>query len=124
MDFWNRIEKLITENEIIIDRPKGSVHPRFPTIRYPLDYGYLKGTNSGDGNDIDVWCGSIPNSGLIGIACTVDSMKGDSEVKLLIGCTEEEIKIVKQFHNNDYMSCIIIQRNQFKDNERLYSDMR
>ena len=110
MDFWDRFEKLISENEIIIDRPKGSVHPRFPTITYPLDYGYLKGTSSSDGNDIDVWCGSISNSGLIGIACTIDSMKGDSEVKLLIGCTAEEIEIVKQFHNNDYMSCIIIQK--------------
>jgi hypothetical protein len=42
MDFWQRAEVFLTENEIVIDRPSDSRHPRFPDMVYPLDYGYLK----------------------------------------------------------------------------------
>ncbi|MFC1949972.1 inorganic pyrophosphatase [Chloroflexota bacterium] len=113
MDFWKTLDSLIATSEIVIDRPKGSKHPRFPDLVYPLDYGYLKGTVGGDGNEIDVWQGSIAENRLVAIACTVDTMKGDAEVKLLIGCTDVEIDMVDSFHNdNDFMSCIIIRRSK------------
>ena len=35
--------------EIVVDRPRGSHHPDFPEFVYELDYGYLKGTTSADG---------------------------------------------------------------------------
>lgn len=40
---------------IVIDRPLGSVHPRHSDLRYPVNYGYLPGTVSGDGHPIDVY---------------------------------------------------------------------
>lgn len=52
MDFWQRIDALLDEHEIVIDLPRGSRHPRFPKIVIPLDYGYLNGTSSGDGREI------------------------------------------------------------------------
>jgi len=113
MDFWERLDSLISSGEIVIDRHPGSSHPNFPEIVYPLGYGYLKGFSGGDGNELDVWQGSLPERKLIGIACTVDIMKNDAEVKLLIGCTEEEIHIIEKFHNNRYMSCVIIRRDGF-----------
>ncbi len=39
----------------IIDRPIGSYHPRFQHLRYPLNYGYIPGTLSGDGEAVDVY---------------------------------------------------------------------
>ena len=47
---------------------------------------------------------------LVGIVCTIDISKRDTEVKLLIGCTPDEVETVFRFHNNDYMSAIVIQR--------------
>jgi inorganic pyrophosphatase len=47
--FWQALEKLVTESELVINRPKGSRHPRYPGLEYPLDYGYLKGTKAMDG---------------------------------------------------------------------------
>ena len=45
------------------------------------------------------------------IICTVDLMKRDSEIKLLIGCTEEEINTVYEFHNDsEFMKGILIRR--------------
>ncbi|MEE8414279.1 MAG: hypothetical protein V3R96_06980 [Dehalococcoidales bacterium] len=111
MDFWKRLDNLIASHEIVIDRPKGSTHPRYPKSVYPLDYGYLNETSGGDGNEIDVWRGSIKDGLLMGIVCTVDTHKGDAELKLLIGCTDSEIDIIYRFHNGgEYMSGIIIKR--------------
>ena len=43
--FWQNFQKLVDDSKIIIDRPKGSHHPKFPDApAYPLDYGYIKNT--------------------------------------------------------------------------------
>lgn len=109
-EFWTAAESLIAESEVVIDRPKGSAHPRYPDMIYPLDYGYLANTSSPDGEGIDIWHGSAGNT-LDAIICTVDRLKRDSEIKLLIGCTEEEKKVVLQFHNaSEHMKGIMIRR--------------
>ena len=39
-------------------------------------------------------------------------MKKDSEIKLLIGCSDEEMKLIYEFHNrSEYMKGILIRRN-------------
>ncbi len=110
--FWTRLDELVKSSEIVIDRPKGTRHPRYPDLVFPLDYGYLKGTTGGDGDGIDVWMGTAAHRQLTAIASTVDMKKRDAEIKLIIGCTEEEIEIVKKCHNNQYMSGIIIKRTK------------
>ena len=102
-EFWAALDKLAETSNIVIDRPKGSAHPRFPQYIYPLDYGYLDGTSSMDGEGIDLWLGSDPAGKLTAILCTVDLIKRDSEIKLLLGCTEEEIQTVLAFHNQSEM---------------------
>lgn len=110
-DFWETIDILVSSGKIVIDRPKGSMHPRFSNIVYPIDYGYIENTASMDGGGIDVWIGSLPDKTVNSIICTVDIMKKDSEIKLLIGCTEEEINLIYEFHNNfEYMKGILIKR--------------
>jgi len=110
-DFWKAIDTLISSGRIIIDRPKGSVHPRFPHIKYAVDYGYIDNTTSMDGDCIDVWRGSLPTLNVDAIICTIDLIKKDSEIKLLIGCTEEEMTAVYDFHNaSEFMKGILIRR--------------
>jgi inorganic pyrophosphatase len=113
MDFWERLDNFLSSNEIVIDRPKGSVHPEHTAIVYPLDYGYLKNICGGDGKELDIWQGSMPDKRLVAVICTADTLKNDTEVKLLIGCTENEIDIVNRFHNSgEYMSGIVIRRDE------------
>ena len=113
MDFWTRLDNLIASHEIVIDRLKGSTHPRYPELVYPLDYGYLKNASGGDGNEVDVWRGSLKDNQLVAIVCTVDTKKSDTEIKLIMGCTNDELGIVNRFHNeNDYMSGIVIRRDE------------
>lgn len=112
-EFWDAVDKLVAESEIIIDRPRGTVHPKYPDFVYPIDYGYLKNTTSMDSDGIDVWLGSDSSQIIDAIICTVDLLKRDSEIKLLIGCTEVEKELVFQIHNqSQYMKGILICRNQ------------
>ena len=111
IDFWEAIDTLVSSADIVIDRPKGSTHPRFSEVIYEVDYGYLENTVSMDGGGIDVWRGTLPENSVNAIICTVDLMKRDSEMKLLVGCTEEEIKLIYDFHNDsEYMKGILIRR--------------
>ncbi len=109
-DFWKALDELVNASEIVIDRPKGSAHPRFPDFIYRVDYGYLKNTASMDGAGIDVWVGSGDKK-IDAVMCIVDLMKRDSEIKILIGCTEEEKMEVYRTHNEtQYMKGILIRR--------------
>jgi inorganic pyrophosphatase len=97
--FWSRLATLLSGASVVVDRPKGSAHPRIPKLVYPLDYGYLSGTRSGDGHGIDVWIGSLKRRAVTGVICTVDLDKRDAEVKILLGCTRAEEKRILSIHN-------------------------
>ena len=112
-EFWKAIDTLVSSGKIVIDRPKGSVHPRFFNIKYSVDYGYLENTTSMDGGGIDVWRGSLSEPNVNAIICIIDLMKKDSEIKLLIGCTDEETNTVYEFHNGtEFMKGILIHREE------------
>ena len=109
--FWKSVDALVKESEIVIDRPKGSHHPRYPELVYPVDYGYLKNTTSMDGGGIDVWRGTKISGKIDAIVCTVDLYKKDSEIKILIGCNAAEKKLILQFHNRgESMKGLLIER--------------
>jgi len=98
-EFWQLLDKLVSESEIIIDRPKGSPHPKYSDFIYPLDYGYIDNSTAMDGSGIDIWRGSKTEESIDAIICVVDITKRDSEIKILIGCTKEEQAQVYQIHN-------------------------
>ena len=99
-EFWMILDKLIEENDIQIDRPKGSPHPKHANIIYPLDYGYIKNTVSSDSAGIDVWLGSLGTKKACAIISSVDLWKRDSEIKVLISCSYEEIELIYKHHNS------------------------
>lgn len=110
LEFWNLLDELVHSSEIVIDRPKGSAHPRYPEQIYEADYGYLKGTASMDGGGIDVWVGTGGKE-VDAVICTVDIVKKDSEIKVLIGCTEEEKETIYKMHNRtSNMKGLLIRR--------------
>lgn len=109
-DFWKALDELVSSSEIVIDRPKGTAHPKYPDFIYKVDYGYLKNTTSMDDTGIDVWIGTGEKK-VDAIICIVDLMKRDSEIKILIGCTEEEKESIYRTHNETkYMKGIFIRR--------------
>lgn len=115
--FWAAVERLVGESEVVIDRPRGSAHPRYPNIIYIADYGYLRGTSSMDGGGIDVWRGAQGGNRISGAIVTVDLVKRDSEIKILLDCTEEEISGIMSFHNgSEYMKALLLRNECAKAN--------
>jgi inorganic pyrophosphatase len=109
-EFWHRLDSLVAEEGLAVDRPKGSRHPRYPSLVYPLVYGYLEDTRAGDGDGIDVWLGSLPSRQVTGIICTVDMGKRDAEIKVLVGCRPWEADMELRLHNTGAQAGMLIER--------------
>lgn len=41
--------------KVTVDRPLGSVHPKYGNIVYPVNYGYVEGVSAPDGEEQDVY---------------------------------------------------------------------
>jgi inorganic pyrophosphatase len=116
-EFWNYLNRLVNDNEIIIDRPKGTRHPKYNDIIYESDYGYINNTKTTDGGGIDVFKGSLHNKNVNKIICTIDLLKKDIELKILIGCTIiEERKIYNFLNNSENMKAIMIEKEVTSEN--------
>jgi F420 biosynthesis protein FbiB-like protein len=106
-NFWDTLQSLVSDNQIIIDRPKGSAHPRYPEMIYPLDYGYLQGTRTTDRDGVDLFLGLQASQNLSGVLFTVDLDKKDVELKLLLGCSASEQHTVADFLSSNRMGVTI-----------------
>ncbi|WP_424951464.1 inorganic pyrophosphatase [Deinococcus sp.] len=109
--FWTLLDDLGASSSVVIDRPKGSAHPRFPENIYPYDYGYLSGTTSGDGQGIDVWLGGGDVTQLSAVLVSADLKKRDAELKLLLGCNPAEQQVVVDWPNGyPSFQCLLVVR--------------
>jgi inorganic pyrophosphatase len=88
----------LAEGGVTVDRPRGTAHPRYPHAVYPVDYGYLPNTTSGDGDGIDVFRGSARN-GIVAVFLTADVVKRDAEIKVVLDCSDDEVAAVAHFLN-------------------------
>lgn len=114
-DFWEVLDSLVKNSEIVIERPKGSCHPKYPDFIYKDDYGYLENTSSMDGGGIDIWRGTSGNE-IDAIICIVDLVKKDSEIKILIGCNEDEKALIYKTHNEtEFMKGIMLRRYELNN---------
>jgi inorganic pyrophosphatase len=117
-DFWDYLDKLVDSHPLVIERPVGSRHPRYPEVVYPLDYGYLEGTTSIDKGGIDVWLGTKDResckrakiNSVQAVICSVDLKKNDVEIKIVLNCRESEIQTILAFQNDKMMRAILIRR--------------
>lgn len=114
-EFWEYLDRLIAASVIAIDRPRGSAHPRFPDMIYPLDYGYLERTTTVDGGGLDLFVGSLAEKRLDAVALTVDLHKRDAEIKLLLGCTPDEQAVILDFLNGFSMRAMLVPRQTHLD---------
>lgn len=97
---WSAWVRCIERRGICIDRPARTRHPDYPSIVYPLDYGYVPGTIGADQDPVDVFCGT-GGFGLVGAVLTTDFRQEDQEITFLVDCTPTEIYTVHGFINYD-----------------------
>lgn len=109
--FWQKLDTLVLSSSCTIDRPKGTTHFKYLNLVYPVDYGFLTDTTGSDQEPIDMFKGSISTSSVDAIAVSADILKKDCEVKLLVGCTEEEtMDILKFLNQTQFQKAILIRR--------------
>ena len=97
---WAVWTRRIHKNGITIERPRATAHPNYPSVVYPLDYGFVNDTFGTDGDALDVFVGR-GTTGLVGTLLTTDHRRQDREVKLLYDCTPEDIYTAHGFINYD-----------------------
>lgn len=108
--FWQKLDSIYLSSEAVMDKPKGFVHPLYTNLVYPVDYGYLNDTLSAS-DGISLYKGS-GNSGLQHVVISADVLKKDVEVKLIVDCTDEEIKEILFFLNQtDLQKAVLISRS-------------
>ncbi|QUH28565.1 NUDIX domain-containing protein [Vallitalea guaymasensis] len=99
--------------EVIIDRPLGSKHPRFNMI-YPLNYGYIPDTVSGDGQEIDAYVLGVfePVERYTGKVIAIIRRADDDEDKLVVAqelnsYDKYQIKALTEFTERHFETEII-----------------
>ena len=97
---WAAWARCVDARGVTIERPFGTAHPDYPSVIYPLDYGFLPGTVGTDGEPVDAFVGT-GSQGLVGLLLTTDHRQGDREMKLLVDCTPPEIYTAHGFINFD-----------------------
>lgn len=100
---------------VIFDRPMGSVHPEAEFI-YPLNYGYIPDTVSGDGEELDAYYigAHTPLEKVIGYCIAVIHRFKDKDDKLIVvpqgtTLTNEEIRRATAFQERWFSSIVITQ---------------
>lgn len=96
-----------------IDRPCNSKHPKHGFI-YPVNYGFVPNTISGDGEELDCYILGIdkPIESFEGKCIAVIHRTNDNDDKLIVvpegeNCTDEEIRKLTNFQEQYFESEII-----------------
>lgn len=71
---------------VTVDRPLGSYHPEHRDQYYPINYGYIKGTLAGDGEEMDAYVLGVgqPVKEFAGRVIAIVHRKNDVEDKLVV----------------------------------------
>ena len=102
MDNKDYIGKTIT---IKIDRPFGSKHPKHGFI-YPVNYGYVPNTTSGDGEELDAY--------LLGVFTPVDEYTGKC-IAIIHRTNDNDDKLVIVPEDKEYSNDAINALTEFQE---------
>jgi inorganic pyrophosphatase len=95
--------------QVVIDRPLGTHHPRHPDLHYPVNYGHLPGTVSGDGAPVDAY--------VLGVAVSVATFEG-VVIALVVRADDVEDKLVvaplgETFSGGEIAAAVAFQEQYF-----------
>lgn len=101
---------------VVVDRPLGSRHPDHGFM-YPLNYGYIPGTVSGDNEELDAYILGVhhPLKTFTGRVIAVIHRLNDDDDKLIVTAadeahlySDEEIRELTKFQEQFFDSIIIL----------------
>ncbi len=102
-----------TNITITVDRPLGSKHPKWG-FEYPVNYGYVPNTKSGDGEEIDAYIlgTNEPLKEFTGKCIAIIHRLDDDDDKLIVvpvgvDFTDAEIRTATEFQERFFKSVIV-----------------
>lgn len=110
MNSTNYISKIV---DVHIDRPLGNKHPKHGFI-YPVNYGYVPNTISGDGEELDCYVLGVfePVKSFSGKCIAVIHRTNDNDDKLIVvpegsNYSDDAIRALTEFQERFFESEII-----------------
>lgn len=98
---------------LTIDRPLGSRHPEWGFV-YPVNYGFVSGTTSGDGEPLDAYVLGVfePLEAFTGRCIAVVHRLDDDDDKLVLApeernYTREQIAALTEFQERFFQSTVL-----------------
>ena len=108
------------EVEVVMDRPLGSAHPKHGFI-YPVNYGYIPNTVSGDGEELDAYVlgQHKPLKTFVGVVKAVIHRTNDDDDKLVVmsrekNYSDDQIRALTEFQEQYFESVIFRDREKEK----------
>ena len=105
--------KIVT---VKMDRPLGTKHPKHG-FTYPVNYGFIPNTISGDGEEIDAYVlgPDIPLDTFTGRVCAIIHRTDDDDDKLVVvpdgkNVTDQEIEEKTKFQEQWFKHIIVRQK--------------
>lgn len=109
----NNLEYLGKIVNVKIDRKLGSVHPKHGFV-YPVNYGYIPGTVSGDGEELDAYVlgEHMPLDEFTGRVIAIIHRTNDDDDKLVVmkdgrNYTDDQIRALTEFQEQYFKSEIL-----------------
>ena len=99
--------------KVKMDRPLGTKHPKH-SFYYPVNYGYIPGTISGDGEELDAYVLGVfePLEEFEGEVVAIIHRTNDNDDKLVVvksgnNYTDDQIRALTEFQERFFKSEII-----------------
>ncbi len=109
----NNLEYLGTMLNVVMDRKMGSAHPKHGFI-YPVNYGYIPNTVSGDGEELDAYVLGVfePVESFTGKCIAIIHRTNDNDDKLVVVPEGKE-------YSNDAIEALVEFQERFFEHEIL-----
>jgi inorganic pyrophosphatase len=98
---------------ILVDRPMGSLHPRYGYV-YPVNYGFVPDTVSPDGEELDAYVLGVcvPRETFEGVCIAYIHRMDDDDDKLIVvpdgaSLTDAEIRNATDFQEKYFSSSVV-----------------
>ncbi len=109
--FWQKVDSLYLSGSRRLIKKKGEQHDTYKNLVYPLDYARIEDMKSVSGHGVAVYLGSDNRNKVSGLIVAADILEKELDVKVLAGCTDEEIEDVLRYLNQtEFQKTILIKR--------------